>query len=154
MKRFPGISLIALLLLVFNAAGATADGIIVSNAWMPVAPPNAKVIAGYLSIENKTSHKMTLTGISSKHFERVEIHRTEMHGDLMRMVQQDSLAIPSGDVIHLQPGGYHLMCIRPSSVPKEGESVRLSLQFDRGDPALIDFVVRHPDSGRMKHSRH
>jgi len=126
------------------------DVIVVRDAWIPEAPPNARVIAGYMTIENRSSRKRTLTGATGDHFQKIELHRTELHGDIMKMVKQETLEIPSGGNVTLQPGSYHLMLIRPDSVPKEGDVVDLELQFDSGYTLSVNFIVRAATSGRIK----
>jgi copper(I)-binding protein len=131
-----------LLVLVCLSHVSADDSIIVSDAWMLEAPPNARVMAGYMTIENKSSKSRTLIGVSSEKFKRIEIHRTEMHGDIMRMVPQEELEIPAEGAISLQPGSHHLMLIGPESVPKEGERVILKLQFDNGKTLHVNSPVR------------
>ncbi len=129
------------LVLVFLSNLSADDSIIVLDAWMPEAPPNARVMVGYMTIENKSSRSRTLIGISSGKFKRAEIHKTEMHGDVMKMVQQEELEIPAGGTVSLQPGSYHLMFIGPESVPKEGEVVNLKLRFESGYNIHVNVTV-------------
>jgi copper(I)-binding protein len=132
-----------------------ADGsLVVSDDWIVAAPPNARVIAGYMTIKNKSSQTRKLIKVSSGHFKRIEIHRTEMHDDVMRMVPQDELEIPAEGAVSLQPGSYHLMLIGPESVPKEGEKIKLILNFDNGEILHINSPVRKAVSGSMTRGRH
>jgi copper(I)-binding protein len=130
-------------------AGAD-DSIIIRDAWMLEAPPNARVIAAYMTIENRTSQSMTLIGVSSERFKRIEVHQTVMHGDVMRMVPHEELEIPARGMVSLKPGSYHLMLIGPESVPKEGDVINLKLQFDNGYTKHINVTVRSAKSGRIK----
>jgi hypothetical protein len=139
---------------IFLSNGHADDSINVRDAWIIAAPPNARVIAGYMTIENKSSKSRTLIGVSSGQFKRIEIHRTEMHGDVMRMVPQEELEIPAEGAISLQPGSYHLMLIGPEPVPKEGETVNLELQFDNGQTLHINSPVRAAKSGSMMRGHH
>ena len=141
--------LTALSFLVFLSNGYTDGSIVVSDDWIVAAPPNARIIAGYMTIENKSSQTRKLIKISSGHFKRIEIHRTEMNGDVMRMVPQDELLIPARGAVSLQPGNYHLMLIGPESVPKEGEKINLILQFDDGETRHLHSPVRKAVSGSM-----
>jgi copper(I)-binding protein len=138
-----------LLVLVCLSHVSADDSIIVRDAWMLEAPPNARVIAGYMTIENKTAKSRTLINVSSDKFKRIEVHRTEMHGDVMRMVPQEKLEIPAKGEVSLKPGNYHLMLIGPESVPKEGEVVNLELQFDNGYTKNINLTVRAAKRGRI-----
>ncbi len=148
-------SLVTLLsVFVFLSYGFAGDSIFVRDAWINEAPPNARVIAGYMTIENRSSETMVLTGVSSEHFKRIEIHRTEMHGDMMKMVQQEELGIPAGGTVSLQPGSYHLMLVGPESVPRKGETVSLVLHFDNGQILNINSPVRAAKSSNMHKGSH
>ena len=132
-----------------------ADGsIIVSDDWIVAAPPNATVIAGYMTIKNTSSQTRKLIEVSSEHVKRIEFHRTEMHGDVMRMVPQDVLEIPARGSMSLQPGSYHLMLIGPESVPEEGGKVNLILQFDNGETLHINSPVRKATGGSIMRGPH
>ena len=146
--------LTVLSVLMFLSNGYTDGSMVVSDDWIVAAPPNARVIAGYMTIENKSSQTRKLIKVSSEHFKRIEIHRTEMHGDIMRMVPQDELDIPAKGNVSLQPGSYHLMLIGPESIPKEGERVNLILQFDNGETLHINSPVRAATSGSMMKGSH
>jgi copper(I)-binding protein len=146
--------LAALLALLCLSNVSAEDVIIVSDAWMLEAPPNARVIAGYMTIENKSSKSRTLIGVSGGQFKKIEIHRTEMHGDVMKMVPHEKLEIPAGGKVSLQPGSYHLMLIGPESVPKEGEVVSLKLQFDSGYTLHINSDVRAAKRGTSMKDHH
>ena len=131
---------------IFLSHGYADGSIVVSDDWIVAAPPNARVIAGYMTIKNKSFQTRKLIKVSSEHFKRIEIHRTEMHGDVMRMVPQDELEIPAEGAVSLQPGSYHLMLIGPESVPKEGGNVNLKLQFDNGKTLHLNSPVRKATS--------
>jgi copper(I)-binding protein len=139
---------------IFLSHGYADGSIVVSDDWIVAAPPNASVIAGYMTIKNKSFQTRKLIKVSSEHFKRIEIHRTEMHGDVMRMVPQDELEIPARGAVSLQPGNYHLMLIGPESVPKEGAKVNLILQFDNGETLHLNSPVRKATSGSMMRGSH
>jgi copper(I)-binding protein len=139
---------------IFLSHGYADGSIAVSDDWIIAAPPNARVIAAYMTIKNKSSQTRKLIKVSSEHFKRIEIHRTEMNGDVMRMVPQDVLEIPARGAVSLQPGDYHLMLIGPESVPTEGEKVHLILQFDNGETLHINSPVRKATSGSMMRRPH
>ena len=46
------------------------------------------------------------------------------------------LEIPPGGMLELKPGGSHLMVMRLTSHPKEGERVKLTVRFAPGDQRL------------------
>ena len=80
---------------VFPVAAAThSKAVMVKEPWVQEAPPNAKVNAGYMVLENHSGQAQVLTGASSPAFERVEIHSTEVSEGMARMVRQESIEVP------------------------------------------------------------
>ncbi len=151
MNRYKVYALTVLAAILLFSTAHADENIKVSDAWVTAAPPNARVIAGYMTIENRSDTAVTLTGVTAVQFKRVEIHKTEMHGDIMKMVPQEEVNIPANGSVSLQPGSYHLMLIRPESVPKKGDEVYLKLFFDNGTVMNINAAVRPAKSGSMKH---
>lgn len=119
-----------------------SDSIMIHNAWIRSAPSNVKVMAAYMTITNTSSETRTLTAVSGRLFNNVEIHKTEIHEGMAKMIPQKELIIPAGKSVSLGPGGYHLMLIGPASVPKEGEQVDMELRFDDGLMLHIKAQVR------------
>jgi hypothetical protein len=99
-------------------------------------------MAAYMTITNTSNETRAMTAVSSKLFNKVEIHRTEMHEGMAKMIPQKELIIPAGKSVSVEPGGYHLMLIDPASVPKEGEQVDMELHFDDGKTLHIKATVR------------
>ena len=141
------------IIFLFSSAFA-ADNIMVHNAWIRSAPPNAKVLAAYMLIMNKSDEPIALTSVSSRLFEKVHIHKTEMEGGMMKMVLQKQLDILAGESLLLEPGGYHLMLMKPKSVPQVGEQVDLELKFDNGKTLSINVPVRAAKGESMMEGHH
>ena len=137
-----------IIVLVFSSAFA-ADKIMIHNAWVRSAPPNAKVLAAYMDIINKSDEPRALTAVSSSLFGKVEMHKTEIHGEMMKMVHQIQMEIPAHGSLTLEPGGRHLMLMYPKSVPLEGEQVDIELHFDNGLVLHINAPVRAAKGGGM-----
>ena len=112
------------------------------DAWIPAAPPNVKIFAGYFELRNNTAAPIVLDASSAPDFESVELHRTVNEGGLAKMVQQGSITVPAGASRKFAPGGLHLMLIQPRQPVAEGASIPIELNIaDRG-VFTIDFVVR------------
>jgi len=122
--------------------GHTAATVSVSEAWVRVPPPAASVAAGYVQLHNGGGADRLLSAASSA-FADVQIHAMRMDGDVMRMqALPDGLALPEGQTVGLQPGGYHLMLLKPKRPLSAGQTVRVTLQFARSAPRVVDFSVR------------
>ena len=128
-------------LLCFAAPSALA-GIIVDNPWAPATPPGASVGGGYLAVRNTDPTPDRLIGATSPFAERVEMHVSTADADIMRMRQQDSLAIPANGRLELKPGAAHLMFVGLKQAFKEGAAVPLTLRFERAGEINIVLPVQ------------
>jgi hypothetical protein len=141
MKKIISVAYIITLAALCSSVFAS-DAIMVHDAWIRSAPSNVKVLAAYMTIKNTSTETRALTAVSSALFKKVEIHRTEMHEGMAKMIPQNELIIPAGKSVSLEPGGYHFMLMDPEAVPKEGEQVDMKLRFDDGTTLYIKVQVR------------
>ena len=118
------------------------DAILVENPWIREAPPNARALAAYMTITNNTNTDRTLVAFTSREFEFIELHRTEIKDEMVRMIEQDSITIPAGQSVELSPGGYHLMLIGSSRPFKAGEQVSISIKFGDGMSMAVTMPVK------------
>lgn len=140
---------------------ASAEGEIqVRDPWVQAAPPNAKVMAAYLEINNSGKKPRALTGASSTAFGQVGIHQSVMHGNMVHMEHMKELVIPTGISVALKPGGMHLMLMEAKKPLQIGDQVTITLIFKGGEKIPFTAVVRSGQAGnmedhsRMDHSKH
>ena len=147
-------------LFLFNAiAFAHNDGgIQIKEAWIREAPPNAKVLAAYMTIENHTKTKKTLTTIKSSSFARIEIHETIEKDGMASMQQRQTLEIASQGSVTLAPNGLHFMLFDSNQALKAGDKVQFTLIFKNGSRSIVSLEVKkatggheHHDHGGMDH---
>lgn len=123
-----------------------ADIAKVTDAWVRLPPPGAKIVAAYLTIESKQA--LSLSHVTSPAAEAVEIHTMSMHNGMMKMRQIPVLALEAGKPVKLEPGGLHLMLINPKQALKEGDTVPLVLNFKQGTRAAgaveVQATVKAP----------
>lgn len=150
------ISTISILVFCVLANTAIAGSVMVKDAWVREAPPNAKVLAAYMTIENHTNNEKVLTSASSPAFDKIEIHKTVHKGDMATMEQQKELPIATHGTVKLQPGGLHLMLYTPSKKLKAGDIVSITLKFADGSTNMVDAKVKKAtgSSGHDHHSEH
>jgi copper(I)-binding protein len=78
-----------------------------------------------------------------------------MQDGMARMVAQDSMPIPAGGELSLEPGGYHLMLMRPKAALAAGDEVAVTLKFDDGSSLEVSMPVRKGmGDGEMHHHHH
>ena len=94
--------------------------------------------AVYFVIVNEGSQADTLIGASTDVAKVVEMHETQIKEDVAEMVPVSRLDIPAGGRIEFKPGGYHVMLIGLTQDLKVGETLKLTLQFEKsGAIALV-----------------
>ena len=76
--------------------------------------------------------------------DRVEMHRMSMEGDVMRMRPVESIEVPAGATVALQPGGMHLMLMGLKAPLAAGQRVTLTLQFEKAGEVAVQAAVRAP----------
>jgi copper(I)-binding protein len=127
----------------FPPPGSAAEAAVrVEQAWIREPPPAAAVLAGYMSITNDGGAPVGITGVESDAFERVEMHRTVIENGIARMAGVDTLEIPAGTRIVLEPGALHMMLIGPRRELGAGDHVDLTLMLSDGSRLTVTAEVR------------
>lgn len=131
-------------LLLSCAASAAAGGLEVIDPWVRSAPPNAPALGVFMTLENHSAADRSVVAAgSSMTVNRVELHRTMMVGDVMKMMPQNAIPVASHSATLLKPGSWHIMLIGPDKVPAMGDKVRLTLVLDDGTEQSFEAIVRH-----------
>lgn len=125
--------------------GATCGALMVTDAWVREAPPNADTNAGYLALFNSGAGTVTITGAASPDFGRVMMHRSEERDGQMIMRPLERLKVAAGGKHSFRPGADHLMLMEPRQRFLEGDEVRLKLICEAGETrAFTAPVLKEP----------
>lgn len=104
--------------------------------------PGAKVGGGFLTIKNGGGADDRLVAVESPVAGRVEIHEMAMENDVMKMRKlDDGVAIPAGETVELKAGGLHLMFMQVSKPFAEGETVPVTLVFEKAGKVDAKLAV-------------
>ena len=124
-------------------SGFASDAdIVIRDAWIREAPPNAFALAGYMSMENTSTIEQSLVDAAAEGFESVMIHRTVHEDGLARMKHQKMVNIPVKGKVVFEPNGYHLMLMKPAQALRAGDKVPVNLVFANGSQRMVTFEVR------------
>jgi periplasmic copper chaperone A len=113
----------------------------VSNAWIRMPAPNAKMLAAYMSVKNPSDQSILIQGLSSESFNAVEMHTTEVVNGVAKMRQLEMLEVKVGQEQALAPGGKHLMLMGPQRTFAEGDKVSIALTLCENKQQTVQFVV-------------
>jgi copper(I)-binding protein len=113
----------------------------VLGAW--ARPANAAMpnSAAYTLLLNLTDEDMQLVSASSPVAQAVELHEMLMaDGDVMQMRPvEDGILIPAGGLVHLKPGGLHVMLIGLNQELTVNSTIPLTLGF--ADETVIELKI-------------
>ena len=134
MKQLTLVALSALLMLACSEAQAplTASDVVVTRS-----VPGMPMSAGYFKLTNNSGQAISISHVTSPQFASVQMHETIIKDEVARMVPLETLILQPGETVSFEPGGKHLMLMRPAddidSVTLTffaGESLLLSVNTD------------------------
>jgi len=131
-----------------DAPAAPAQNVVISgpidivNPWAAPTPSGVDVGAGYLTLVNNQSDEDYLIEARSSRAEQVSFHEMSESAGIVRMRRIERVPLAAGGSVDLKTGGYHLMFegIEPPFV--EGESIPVTLTFERRGEIEVQFPVR------------
>jgi len=138
MKR----TLLGLILSVWSLLTVAESTLQVEDAWVREAPPNAHMMAAYMTLMNRGAGEAVLTQVGSPAFGHVMLHKSEVVDGVARMIHQHEIVIPAHGSVELKPGSFHLMMPAPDKRLVEGDRVDFVLTFSNGDTIRVQADVR------------
>jgi copper(I)-binding protein len=142
------------------ACGGSSGGIKVTGAWARNSAAVTGAGAAYLVIQNTGSEADALVGASTPAAKTAEVHETKaiesaapsasggMAGamgstsPMMGMVPVARVDVPAGGTVEFKPGGYHLMLIGLIADLKVGDTIELTLTFEKAGAITVKAEVR------------
>jgi copper(I)-binding protein len=137
-------------------AGAAEKGIHLENAWARKAPamamgggmgsgaPAAGMGNGavYVTIENYGGTPDALLAAATDAAGSVELHETINEGGVMRMRPLPKFELSGGAKLEMKPGGHHIMLLGLKRDLKPGDTVKVTLTFEKAGRMTIEAPVR------------
>ena len=133
------------LLLVMQLTACRSSGeLSVRHAWARPAGAGENG-AVYFVVINETGEEDRLLSVDSDVASAAEVHMSMMmDGGVMSMQMQESVPVPSGDQVEFKPGGLHIMLVTLNRALQVGDSITLTLKFEKGGSIQINVPVREP----------
>lgn len=151
-------ALLAITSPVFAHDGVSHVGSInISGEFSRATLPKAPVGGGFMTIENTGSEPDRLLSVTSPVSDNVQIHEMRMEGDVMKMrALTDGLEIGAGETVTLAPGGFHIMFMGIKSSFVEGETVPVTLTFEKAGTAELELPIlgSAASAAAVDHSKH
>ncbi len=112
----------------------------VRDAWARIVPG---VGAIYLTIVNDSAAPDRLVSVDTPAAASAMLHATVEEGETLRMVEHgNGFEIAAGATLELAPGGKHVMLMTPVAGVAVGDTIAVTLRFERGGEIEIEVPVR------------
>jgi len=135
-RRFLILALVALL----AACSVEKVPLVASDVSIRKPMPGMNMSAGYLTLTNNTSQSIIITHVTSPQFGSVEMHESVLEDGVSRMYALGNLTILPGHTVRFEPGGKHLMLMRPSIGADE-----VMLEFHAGKAVVLTINTSMQD---------
>lgn len=121
----------------------------IDTAWARPAAAGANT-AVYLTIHGADTDDALIGATAESGFaDKIEIHETTSsmgsggHDTKMKTMRPvDKVDIPANGTVELKPGGYHVMATKLAKALKVGDTVTVTLRFDKGGTVEVTAPVR------------
>lgn len=136
-------ALAALLLTCCSPSGGPPD-LHLSDAWARETVAGQGATAAYLTIGNSGGGSDRLVEASVPAPARASLHTTSYSNGIARMRPLDTgLEIAPGETVRLEPGGPHIMVESLSEPASAGDSLQVTLRFERSGERTLEVPVRN-----------
>lgn len=126
-----------------QAADSKTNAIELQDAHARVIP-GSKVGAAYLRITNAGKEPDRLVAVSTTVAGSAELHTVTNDNGVMKMRPIDGITVKPGETVELKPGGMHIMLMGVRDGLKPGDTVPLTLTFDKAGEKSISATVDKP----------
>lgn len=115
----------------------------VADAWASVSPKGSKVAAGYFMVANGGIETDKLVSVTSPRAGKIELHEITLDGKVAKMRPvAGGIDVPPGGSTMLQEDGIHVMFMNVDAPFTEGETIPVTLTFEKAGNVDITMKVR------------
>lgn len=129
--------------------------LVIENPFSRASLPNQPVGGGFFTVTNTGTEddRLIAASVAPEMADHMEIHEMAMDGQVMKMRElPKGLPIAAGETVQLKPGGYHLMLMGLKQPLVEGETVAVTLTFEKAGSIEVPLAIGAPNAkGGMGH---
>jgi len=123
-------------------AGPSGPQVSVEDAWSRPVPAAGGNGAVFMRVVNGGNEADQLVGGESPVVGAVEVHKTTMEEGVVKMEHIPGLEIPAKGEVSLEPGGYHVMLIGVNQALRPGDTLPITLNFEKSGEMQLEVQVR------------
>jgi copper(I)-binding protein len=106
--------------------------LVVTDVSIKAPLPGMQMTAAYFTLTNNTSQMIKISNVTSPQFGTVEMHESVIEDGMARMYPLRDFTILAGDTVRFEPGGKHLMLMRPA-----GEFQSVTIEFHANKASIL-----------------
>lgn len=106
-----------------------------------MAAKTGEVTGAFVSVKNTSGQDDRLIGAASDFAGMTQLHETTMENNVMSMQEVAGVDIPAGQILELKHGSYHIMLMDLKRDLKEGETVIITLKFEKAGDVPVSMMV-------------
>lgn len=123
----------------------------ISGFWTRAMLPAQPAAGGFLTVTNTGKEDDRMISVTTTRAGKSEIHEMAIIDNVMKMRQlADGLVIPAGGTVELKPGGFHLMFLEVPERFEEGQTVPVTLTFEKAGKVDLVLPVKSMQEGKMQ----
>lgn len=144
---FSSLTLLATLAACGPSTPARSDGpaptVAVADALCRPTPNGRQMTGCYIDLTANTDDR--LVSVTSSRAGRIEIHESKMENGMMVMTElRAGMPLPAGQKVELKPGGNHIMLLGVTQPMVAGQTVDLTLTFEKAPAVEVQAAVAIP----------
>lgn len=122
-----------------------AGDIAIKDAFVPMAPKGVMAHAAYMEVTNTGDTTRSLIGVTAPNYAMAHIHQSMESDGIATMMSMHQLDIKPGQTVVLEPGGLHVMLMKPSAPLELGGTVALEVAFANGETVAVSAEIIQPN---------
>ena len=136
------------------ACGQAQPDVRAGDAWARETVAGQSAAAAYVTIVNGGEGGDRLIGVEAAPPAEAALHQTTSSNGVSRMRPlPEGLEIPAGETVELRPGGSHIMVTGLTAPLQRGDTLALTLRFERSGATPVEVHIRDPaSSGAANHA--
>jgi copper(I)-binding protein len=148
---------IVVLALAVAACGGSSEGVEIDGAWARTSPTMTTAGAAYMSLTASEDDALLSASVDPSVASTAEVHEVVMAdstsddsmtddtmegmGEMM-MQEVESIQLPAGETVTLEPGGYHIMLLDLAEPLEMGATFDITLNFENAGEQTVTVEVR------------
>ena len=154
IQAMAAVVLLAAIAMISPVKAQSGDSLRIADAYVRSSGSTAQAAAAFMTLQNASTGADRLLAASTSVAGAVELHTVIKEGEVMRMRAVTAIDVPAGQTVTLQPGGLHVMLMDLRRPLTPGESIDVTLVFEKAGRRIVSMPVRALTPGGAPAHKH